>query len=187
MTLHMLKCEDKEVRIYARKGKDIVDLIKYYRERARKDGVFNDPRLAVWVKKVPTKEDIMKVEKGELFFQAGLVKIPEKDDNRQFYEELKVLPDFSVFVNDESLVYFELFRQRLPQLKRTNLYKIQLDGGLAAGLTFIPEDVMRSIMSYDLFPHLERARKALEEIANLQHPNLKVGFKEVKGDASTGN
>lgn len=171
--LYKLKTNDAGVRIYARDKRDIIDLVKYYYERARRNGHLNDPRLAEWVRKVPTCEDILAVEKGEIFFQAGMISFAG-DNNRQFWEELRVLPDFTVFTNEESLLNFEFLRRALPQLKRVNLYKIMRDGGIAPSLNFIPQDVMEATLRYDLTPHLEKARETLNRIQRIKegHPNL---------------
>jgi hypothetical protein len=174
MALHLREVKGEAVRIYARNPKDIRDLIFSYREEAIKNGDMEDPRLAEWVRKIPSKENIITVEKGELFFQEGMVSVPDKNDKGPFYEELKVAPDFTVFVNDESLPRFRVVRANFPKLKRMELYKIQT-GSMFPNLTFIPEDIMKAITEFNLDSYFEKARENLEKLKTVRE-KLAEGF-----------
>ena len=168
--LFKLKTEERTEGIYARNLQDIIDLIQFYNER---DGEWTgDPDVRECFRRVPTAEDIEEVEKGIVYFQIGMVDARSTGD---FFEELKVADDFSFYVNHESLTNFALFRTVLPRMRRANLYKVQIDGGMFSGLYFIPQDVAEATMAYDLTSHIERARNELERLTEVKrgHPNIR--------------
>lgn len=181
MELYKLKTEDASVGIYARKTEDIVDLVIYYYEQTKKEGQLNNPNIANWAKKIPTNDDITKVEMGLIRYHAGMINLnpTEVDMNEDlFSERMHVTTDFEVAVSPESLFYFDLHRKQLPHLKRSELYKFQISG-IFGGVYFIPKDIMEGIARYDLTPHLEKARKSRENIERTidGHPNMGTELK----------
>jgi hypothetical protein len=171
MTLYHIGFKKDCADFYARNPQHIVNLITHYYEENKKDGGLNDPKVAGWSKKIPSLKQILAVEKGNFIFHQGVIDM-SRDGN--LFEKLCVAPDFDVNVTEESIPYFDIFRREmLPQMKRKELYKIQLDG-LFGGLTFIPEDVVKSIRSFDLTPYIEKAKEHLQEMERMasSHPNL---------------
>lgn len=175
MELYTLETYKKDnFRFYSRKPEDIVNLIEDYHKKAVKDGMMDNPRLGKWARRIPTIDEISVTKMGRVIFQAGMMSMNEKYKNEPLFEKLIVTPDFYVEINLESVLNFDLFRSKLFNCKRLNLYKIQLDFGIVPGLTFVPEDIMQAICAYDLKPISEKAKDLLEEIARVKsgHPNL---------------
>ena len=176
MDLFKLRSEDEPVGIYARVPQHIVDLVSYYRERAKETGHLDDPSLAKWVSKIPTLDDIAKVESGFIRYHVGMISLnPQEVDMERdlFSERMQVTDDFEVAVSPEGIFYFDVQRQQLPASKRGELYKFQTPG-IFGGLYFVPEDVMNGIVGYDLSPHVEEAKKVRERIEQVKagHRNL---------------
>lgn len=176
MDLYKLRVQDEPVGIYARTPQHTVDLVSHYHEQARDAGHLDDPRLAKWVSKIPTLDDIAKVESGFIRYHAGMINLNPNEVDMEgdlFSERMQVTDDFEVAVSPEGLFYFGMQRQQLPNSKRGELYKFQTPG-IFGGLYFIPEDVMKGIVDYDLSPHIEKAKKVRERIEQVKagHPNL---------------
>ena len=176
MVLYKLKVEDDEpVNIYARDPKDIICIVEHYHEQSKKEGSLENPRIAKWVKKIPSLHDILEVEKGNVKIQAGMIQFGESGSvPEKFFNELQVTSDFSVYINDESLPYLVMLRHKFPKYKRQNLYKIQITGGIFPGWNFIPEDVIKAICRYELGSALDKSRIRLQDIARVKsgHPNI---------------
>lgn len=180
MGLYLLKMpEDANafVRVYARDSEHIIELVDYYRQRARDSGHLEDPKLGWWVKKIPSLEDIEQVRSGHINYHVGMIVLNPDEVDREgdfFSERMQVADDFTVAVSLEAMAYFDLQRRQLPNSKRRELYKFQIEGGAFSSLNFIPEDVVQGITSYDIFPHLEKSRDVIESIrqAKAGHPNL---------------
>ena len=179
MTLYKLDnlAEDR-TNIYARDPQHIVELVGLYAKRLSPEER-NHPNLMSWLRP-DTINKIIKVDSGALHFQAGMIRVADEDKkNEPFFEELPVLPDFKVFVNQESLPYFDAMRSHLfhTENKRGQLHKLHNNGGLFASQNYFPQDVAEAIVKYDLRPLYEKAKEALNEITSLRHPNLIVGIK----------
>lgn len=163
--------------IYARNPGDIIGLIRYYHEREGEKNLTR-PDTAAWVKNIPTLENIETVDKGSFCFHVGYVRLPTAQDEERLplYEELPVLPDFSVGVTLESAHVFADFRKTIPSKKRANLYKIDLRNVhlLSSFLTFVPEGVVRAVVDYDMTDVLAKGREYRESIEAVKrgHPNL---------------
>ncbi len=99
--------------------------------------------------------------------------VPEMDEDL-FSERMKVTDDFEVAVSPESVLYFANYRQSLPRSKRSSLYKFFVDSPICQGLYFVPEDIMKSIVDYDITPHLERTKMMRARILEVKkgHPGL---------------
>ena len=176
MDLFKLKSESEPVGIYARVSQHIVDLVIHYHEQAKKAGQLDDPKLAKWVSKIPTLDDVAKVESGFIRYHAGIINLnPQEVDMEEdlFSERMQVSDDFELAVSPEGLFYFNMQRQLLPTSKRGELYKFQTPG-IFGGLYFVPEDVVKGIVNYDFAPHMERAREFRAKIKRIGagHKNL---------------
>ena len=136
----------------------------------------NHPDLLSWLKPNVISR-IIEVNSGLLRFQAGMVKIRTEGN---FFEELPVAEDFRVYVNLESLPYFDMMRSQLldGKNKRGQLYKFHNNSGVVPSQNYLPRDVAEAIVRYDLNHLYEKAKEILSEITSLQHPNLIVGFKK---------
>lgn len=155
MALYKLK--DTSAAVYAREPKDIVDLIHYYHTREG-DALITHPSTKSWVKKIPDDSDIELVEQGSFTYHVGNVRLPttQSEGELPYFEELCVLPDFTVYISPQSAYEFRDFRDALSTKKRGNLFKVQVDH-LFGGLTFIPEDVMQAVVEFDLVDLLMQA------------------------------
>ncbi len=154
--------ENEPVAFYARNSQHIVDLVQYYYDQAKREGRLNDPKIANWAKNIITLDQIKLVERGGIKYHVGMACIRTGDSELGkdlFSEKLQVADDFIVAVSPEALFYFDAERQGLEFKKRGELYKFQIRYGPFSSLTFIPEDVMRGIVSYDLAPHKKRAEE----------------------------
>ncbi|MAF50671.1 MAG: hypothetical protein CMH64_01135 [Nanoarchaeota archaeon] len=141
MTLYKLKTVEEDIHVYSRDPTDIMKLVSHYMEQRR--------RASNWLMKLPTLEEIEEVRNGKLRFQNGGIDF-SGDRNEEFFERLQAASDFTVYVNRESFTAFDLMRQGLPQNKRADLYKIQVESTLFPSLNFVPEDIMQGIVAYDL-------------------------------------
>ena len=182
MVIYLLTSKNESFQMYARDPKHIIELVEHYHEQAKNDGNLDNPKVSNWVRKIPTLEDITQIEKGRINFHVGMVNL-NRDENDMdkdlFSEYMQVTKDFLVAVSPEAVLYFEMYKQQLEQnlgkLKRGELYKVQIPGGVFASLNFIPEDVMQAILKYDLKPHLEKGIQARENIEQkINHPNIQV-------------
>lgn len=178
MSLYLLKKhENEEINVYARVPQHIIDLVDHYREEARQNGDLDNPRLGKWLSKPATIDDIAEVEKGFLRYHAGMVCLnPDEVDMAGdfFSERFQATDDFEVAVSSEGISHFIFQRQHLLNSKRGELYKFHVTNALFGGLYFVPEDVMKGIVGYDLTSHIEEAvrlRKKIEEV-KAGHPNL---------------
>lgn len=176
MTLYKLDnlAEDR-TNIYARDQQHIVELVELYAKGLTPEER-NDPRLMSWLKP-NTISRIIEVDSGILRFQAGMINMALEGD---LFEELKVTDDFKVQVNLESLPYFEMKRAEFldEKNKRAQLYKCHNNNGLFASQNYVPRDVAEAIARHDLKPLYEKAKKILDDIESLKHPNLEVGFRK---------
>ncbi len=176
MTLYKLDnlAEDR-TNIYARDPQQIFELVELYAKKLTPEERSNS-RLVSWLKP-NTISRIIEVDFGILRFQAGMINTALEGN---LFEELQVIDDFEVQVNLESLPYFDNKRSRLldEKNKRGSLYKFHNNNGLFASQNYMPKDVAEAIGSYDLRPLYEKAKKSLDKIASLQHPNLRVGFRK---------
>ena len=165
---------DTKTRIYSRDPEQIIGLVKYYMEREKLDRSRSD--LAWWIKKDPTLDDIEEVERGEFYFFTGMIKIgAEYKDKAVFDQEIKVSPEFSVFVPEENIGNFAWWKTDMEKRKRADLYKLQSPIEMFRNLSFVPEDIAMAVKNCDLTHYLDSMRKEIEERENLsQHPNLKV-------------
>ena len=174
--MDLFKLTSDEVGIYARVPQHIVDLVSHYRARASAKGQLTDTRLSKWVSKVPTLEDVVKVNKGGILYHVGMVCLATDEDKGKdlFSEKMQVTEDFEVAVSPEAVLYFAQQRAELPSLKRGDLYKFHVDNPIFGELYFIPEDIMNAIVAYDLTPHLEAAIKFRDRIETVKagHPRL---------------
>src|SRR3989338_7184906 len=161
MDLFKLTSKDEPVEFYARDPKHIIDLVSYYYQQTKEAGELKNPKIAKWVTNIPTLGDIERVEKGYIKYQAGMINFNSEEVDMKgkfFSEKMQVTPDFEIAANLESLLYFDIQRHELSGLKRVELYKF-MTSGIFGKLYFIPEDIMKGIVSYDLSPHLENAEK----------------------------
>lgn len=176
MTLYKLDnlAEDK-TNIYARDSQHIVELVELYAKRLTPEER-NHPNLMSWLKP-DTISRIVEVDSGILRFQAGMINTALEG---KLFEELTVSDDFKVYVNLESLPYFNTKRSRLLEEgnKRAQLYKFHNNNGLFASQNYLPRDVAEAIVRYDLNSLYEKAKEVLDKIASLKHPNIAVGIKK---------
>ncbi len=176
MTLYLLHPKGEPVQIYARDPKDIVGLVEYYHNQAKNDGKLDDPHTVDWVKNIPKPDEIRQAESGRINYHVGMVNLNDAAEGDFFSEHLQVTPDFLVAVSPEAILYFEMHLQKLSkslqQLKRGQLYKFQVHGGMYfSSLNFIPEDVMNAMLNYDLRPHIEKGIKARRDIEKIASGN----------------
>ena len=96
------------------------------------------------------------------------------------WEELPVTDDFKVYLNLESLPYFDMMRSQLleEKSKRGSLYKFHNHHGLVPSQNYMPRDVAEAIVKSDLVSLYEKGKQALDQIASLRHPNLAIGLKK---------
>jgi len=144
---------DRVIRIYARTPQDIVNLVQHYHTQAHTTKGLDDPSVPNWVKHVPSIDALFPVREGELFVP------PELQEQRNGCEVIPVCNDFVVYIEPGAVQGLADFRTELPNLRRENLYKIQLNGGSRNALTFVPEDIMGALVACDLAPYLGRALK----------------------------
>ncbi|MEK6882951.1 MAG: hypothetical protein AABY22_25225 [Nanoarchaeota archaeon] len=167
---------DPIVRFYGRNPKQIINTIEYYRERVKKDGVDMDrPDLVYWLKRKFSDEDIEHVKKGEFIFFTGMISFAEEDKHKNLFEEIKVSEDFSVYVPEENIGNFSLYRTDLSNSKRGELHKLHCSAVLFKNTSYVPKDIIDSILKYDLTNYKEAIQKDIIKIAKLsRHPNVKV-------------
>lgn len=176
MELYQLRGDDEPIQIYSRIPQDIIDVVRHYHEQAKNNGELDDPKLAKWVRQIPSLGDIARVDSGFIRYHVGMINLnsTEVDMNEDlFSERMQVTDDFEVAVSPESISYFDQHRRQFPNLKRGDLYKLQIQG-IFGGLYFIPEDVMTGIVGYDLTPHYKKSKGVRELIQKVKkgHPNL---------------
>lgn len=95
-------------------------------------------------------------------------------DGEVFNVRLRVTPDFEVGLPEESLPAFMLRRSHLLDRKREHLYKAHVPHALFGGQYFIPEDIARAIVEYDVTPEIGRASPTLQNIENIRHQHIRV-------------
>lgn len=176
MELYRLVVEDDPTQFFARKPQHIIDVVSHYHKHAVDKGIIDHPELSKWARHIPSLSDIVKVDKGLILYHVGMINFNPDDVDMKgaFYSErMQVTDDFEVCVSREAILYFDQQRMQLPHLKREELYKFQIQGVLGT-LNFIPEDVVRGIVDYDLTPHYEASEKVRGRIdkAKSEHPNL---------------
>lgn len=163
-------------RFYGRNSQQILTALDYYEERVRKDGQENNPNLAWWLKRKFSARDIKQVKKGEFWFITGMISIAEEDQSRDLFDvELKVSDDFSVYVPNENIGYFALWRKDIMEKERGGLYKLQNPTELFMNLSFVPEDIARAIRDFDLTPYrgvVERDMARREKLSRNPHVKL---------------
>ena len=160
---------------YARDPEHIIELIQQYRKKVT-EKERQDPKLVNWVKSEPTLDQIVKVKEGSLCFQAGMICM---DTKGELFEHLQVTPDFTVHVNVESLPYFDLARTELPEHKRGKLYKMHCPGSIFQGLYFLPEDIIKAIVAYDLTELYKKGDEYLGRIADLRHQHVQTSIRRI--------
>lgn len=166
---------DVATRFYGRNPRQIFTALDYYAERVRREGNMENPNLVWWLKRRFSVEDIEEVEKGEFNFFTGMICITEENKNKPLFEEIKVRDDFSVYVPEENLGNFVLWRMNMMKRERGGLYKLQNPIDALMNLSFVPEDIAVAIMNCDLTPYIEVIRKEISDRAELsKHPNIKV-------------
>ena len=91
-------------------------------------------------------------------YHVGDVSLPTTQSEGELpdFEELQVLPDFTVYISPQSVYDFRDFRDAISTKKRGNLFKVQVNH-LFGGLTFIPEDVLAAVLDFDLVDILQKA------------------------------
>ncbi|MEK6872430.1 MAG: hypothetical protein AABW90_00275 [Nanoarchaeota archaeon] len=163
-------------RFYGRNQQQILTALDYYTERGRKDGVdMKDPNLIWWLKRKFSKEDMEQTEKGEFNFFSGLICITEENKDKSFFDEIKVTNDFSVYISNENIGNFVLWKTNMMQKERGGLYKLQNPIEMFMNISFVPEDIAKAIMNCDLTPYREIIEKDMAKRADLsKHPNIKV-------------
>lgn len=177
--LYKLNNEERDqTNFYSRDPKDIIEVVNMFREEL-KPGDESSPTVQSWVKKVPTLDDITVVKYGDLIFQAGMVEMgDDRDGKKAFFERLFVTDDFTVHVNLESLTYFDNLRREILGDKMGNLYAFHNIRGLFPSQNFIPEDIAKAIIGFDLKPYYEKAKSKLGRILEAgKHPGVHVSFR----------
>jgi len=164
---------DIPTRFYARNPQHILNTIEYYRKREKLIG--NEPNLLYWLKKRFTLNDIEETKEGLFIFFTGMIYLGDEDKDKPLFEELKITDDFRVDVPEENIGYFALFREQIPRCKREDLYKLQCTSSLFPNQSFVPEDIAKAIMSFDLTPYTGAVQKDMERRREIsKHPNIKV-------------
>jgi hypothetical protein len=176
--LYKLNNEQRDqTNFYSRDPNHIIEVIEMFREELKPEEI-NNPQIQGWVKKKPSIEDMIEVKFGDLIFQAGMVEMNDVRDGESFFERLPVTDDFTVHVNLESLPYFDHLRRELPDNKMGKLYAFHNVRGLFPSQNFIPEDVMKAVVNFDLKPYYEKAKPALKHILEASnHTGIHVSFR----------
>ena len=177
--LYELRFDEDPVIFYSRHSQDILDVVSHYKEKAKTDiekalKTNPDARLAKWVTQDVKLDDILLVDKGHMRFHVGPIDIsPSKKDLPIFNEELRISDEFSVQLSTEAVGHFAIFRQSMLGSKRGNLYKVATPGIFGA-LYFLPEDIVKSIMEYNMGSHIAATKKERDEMSKVlsDHPNI---------------
>lgn len=166
MDLFKLKVENEAVGMYARREEDIIDLINYYRGKLERADQLGNPNLGKWVSEIPTLNKIEKVSSGFINYHVGMINLNYcvVDMSKDFFSErMQVADDFEVAVSPESLLHFDAQRKKLPFCKRRELYKFLIEG-VFGGLYFVPEDVMKGIVNYDMSSNIQETKHVRDVI-----------------------
>lgn len=163
-------------RFYGRNPQQILTALDYYSGRMRKEGVdINSPNLVWWLKRKFSTGDIEHVEKGEFYFITGMIYMGDENRKLLFDKELRVSDDFSVHVPGENIGYFALWRMQMMERERGGLYKLRNPIDMFMNISFVPEDIARAIMNFDLTPYRDAIEQDMARRAELsKHPNVRV-------------
>ena len=176
MRLYKLNNDDRDrTHVYARDPKHIINLVNYYRKKLTPEQE-KDPELHSWVRE-PSLDKILEVKQGALHFIGSVVAMDGEEE--LFDVKLKVTPDFTVAMPHESLHAFGIWRVDLPLQKREELYKGHVPHALFGGQYFLPEDIVRAIVGYDLKPHIDKAKAKLRKIQSIRHENIRLLHNEI--------
>jgi len=172
MALYLLEGQPNErTFIYAREPQHIISLVNHYRQKLTPEDKAH-PELHSWVKNKPTLDRIVDVKEGGLMFVGSPIAMG--GDGEVFNVRLRVTPDFEVGLPEESLPAFMLWRSNILDRKRESLYKAHVSHAFFGGQYFIPEDIARAIVEFDVTPEIGRASPALRNLETLRHKNLRV-------------
>jgi hypothetical protein len=167
--------KDIITRFYGRNPQQILTALGYYFERSKEEGVMEDPNLVWWLRKKFSEGEIEQVEKGEFNFFTGMISIARENEQKPLFEEIKVSDDFSVYVPEENIGNFALWRTKIMQRKRGGLYKLQNPMEMFMNISFVPEDIAKAVVNCDLTPYTDVVRREIARRAELsKHPNVKV-------------
>lgn len=162
---------EERTHFYAREQQHIIDLVNHYRSRLTPEQ-WSNPEIHTWVKKEPTIDSIVQVEQGQILFVGGPIFMGGEGD--LFDVRLNVTSDFVVALPKESLPSFEIWRSDILNKRRGVLYQAHVPHALFGGQYFIPEDVARAIVGYDLSRVVKKSRNTLKRLEGLKHPNLRI-------------
>lgn len=167
---------DIPTRFYSRDPNHIFTLLNYYRENAIRQGTDMKRRdLVWWLKKEFSNLDIEQVERGEFSYFAGMISFKDRDPNSPLFEELKINDEFDIYVPIDNILQFSFYRASLLEKRRCDLYKLQSPIEMFRNISYVPEDIARNIIKYDLSRYIDAINKNIEFREQLsQHPNIKV-------------
>ena len=155
-------------RFYGRDQQQILTSLDYYAERARKNEVdMNAQNLVWWSKRKFSNEDIEQIEEWEFYFFTGIIYITNEDKDKPLFEEIKATKDFSIYVPNENIGNFALWRMNMMQRERGGLYKLQNPIEAFMNISFVPENIAKAIMNCDLTPYKEFVEKDIARRAEL--------------------
>ncbi len=162
-------------RFYGRNPQQILNALDCYLERAKREGAIKDPNLVWWLKRKYTSQDIEEVEKGFFVFISGMIYMGEEVKDKPLFEPIDITNDFRVFVPEENIGYFSLWRTNILKKEEGELYRLQNPIEFYMNISFVPRDIAEAIMNYDL----SRYRSVVEEdIARREkisrNPHIKV-------------
>lgn len=160
---------------YGRTPEQIFATLEFYLKKIQKDGVPRDhPDLVWWLKRDFTRDDIEEVNKGGFAFVTGMLYLGEEVADEPFYEELKVTDDFTVYVPKENIGHFTLWRMRVSQMKRGELYELRNPIDAFMNTSFVPEDIANAIVAHDLTPYTEAVKQDIARRERLSRGSLRV-------------
>ncbi len=165
--------QDIPARFYARNPQHILNTIRWYKDRENIVG--DEPNLVWWLRKSFSEKDIEQVERGLFYFFTGMISLAKKDEDKPLFEEIKINDEFKIYVPEENIGHFALYRQNLAGTKRGDLYKLQCNSALFPNISFVPKDIVKDIISHDLRKYANSIKKDIERRRELsQHHNIKV-------------
>ena len=162
-----------QVRIYGRTPEQIISLLGYYNQREKPDRNRSD--LCWWLKKDFDLIDIEQVEKGEFTFFSGMISFAEEELHKPLFEELKINDEFTIYVPEENILPFVLYKTSIMERKRAELYKLQNPIEMFMNTSFVPRDIAIAIRDYNLDRYSKSVQQELAKREELsKHPNLQV-------------
>lgn len=152
---------ENPTRIYARAPEHILKLIDHYKTRNNSNsGNVRNGNLSWWVRQSLNSIEIEQVEQGEFIFYSNMVNSGMMFQQKSLFEILQITPDFKIFVPFENIPDFHLFRKQIPSSKRSELFKLANETLPFVNLAFVPADIAKAIMNYDLNSYFEAIKNA---------------------------